>query len=46
MKPSIGQPIDVHGIPCRIIRIHPLGTIDVKAIDSERYWRITGLRIA
>jgi hypothetical protein len=43
--PKIGMVIIVRGVPCRIFKIHPFGTIDVMATDgSELCWRLTGLR--
>lgn len=34
----------MHGrIACRIVAIHPLGTIDIEEIDGDRAWRVSGL---
>lgn len=42
--PKLGELVTVRGIECRIIGIHPAGTIDVEATDgSGRCWRVSGL---
>ncbi len=45
-RPRTGQIIDVHGAPCRIVKVHTpdsLGTVDVESVDGKRAWRVTGL---
>lgn len=43
-KPKPGNLVTVHGIACRIIAIHPMGTIDCQEIGGTgRCWRISGL---
>lgn len=41
--PQVGQPCKVYGVWCRIVKVHPLGTIDVEALDGSRAWRVSGL---
>jgi hypothetical protein len=43
MKPQIGQLITVRGVTCRIVKIHPLGTLDCVSLDGLRSYRVTGL---
>lgn len=43
MKPQIGQIVKVYGKECRIIKIHPFGTIDVVSLDGEKAYRLSGL---
>jgi len=31
---------------CRIVRVHPMGTIDVECLANGRWYRVTGLAIA
>ena len=42
-KPEIGMIVIVRGVRCRIVRILPLGTIDVEEIGGNGAWRISGL---
>lgn len=45
-QPRLGQIVKgehVRGQDCRIIAIHPLGTIDVETLDGSRCYRISGL---
>lgn len=42
-KPQVGQVIQVYGQPCRIFKVHPLGTVDVVTLDGSRAYRVTGL---
>ena len=42
--PFIGQLVTVRGFVCRVIAIHPAGTIDVQAIvRPDLCWRVSGL---
>lgn len=42
--PTVGQLVTVRGVLCEIIAVHPLGTIDVQALDgTDRCWRVSGL---
>ena len=43
MKPQIGQIVKVYGVDCRIVKIHPFGTIDVVRLDGSRAYRLSGL---
>lgn len=40
---KIGTIITVYGQPCRVYRMHPLGTVDVETLDGKRCYRVTGL---
>ena len=42
-RPTVGQLTTCHGLPARIIKVHPFGTIDVVQIATGRAYRITGL---
>jgi len=42
-RPTVGQLTTCHGLPARIIKVHPFGTIDVVQIRTGRSFRITGL---
>jgi hypothetical protein len=42
-KPKIGQLITVRGISCRIVKIHPFGTLDAVEVNGSRSFRVTGL---
>lgn len=45
-EPVIGAECTVHGVPCRIVRLHAAGTVDVEALDgSGRFWRVSGLAL-
>jgi hypothetical protein len=41
--PKVGQVITVHGVPCRIFKVRPFGTVDVVALDDSRAFRVSGL---
>lgn len=41
--PSIGDRVRVYGIACQVVAIHPMGTIDVEAIEGAQAYRVTGL---
>jgi hypothetical protein len=41
--PEIGQFVTVYGVKCVIVKVHPLGTIDVEEIDGPRAYRLSGL---
>jgi hypothetical protein len=41
--PYVGQHVTVYGEDCEIIRVLPLGTIDVLSLDGKKAWRIIGL---
>lgn len=41
--PRIGQIVVVRGVTCRIVRILPLGTIDVESTCGQYAWRLSGL---
>lgn len=41
-----GSIVKVRGVWCVVVRVRPLGTIDVEAIDgSGRAWRVSGLEV-
>lgn len=42
-EPTIGQLVTVRGVQCRIVKVRPMGTIDVVALDGSRAWRVSGL---
>jgi hypothetical protein len=43
-KLEIGALVTVRGVLCRVFKIHPLGTIDVVALDSDGpAFRVSGL---
>jgi hypothetical protein len=42
-KPQIGMIVKVYGFECRIVKIHPFGTIDVVRLDGSRAYRLSGL---
>ncbi len=43
-RPYVGQTTRVFGVLCRVVRVYPMGTIDVEALDdSGRAWRVSGL---
>jgi hypothetical protein len=42
-QPYVGQPCSLYGKECKIVAIHPHGTIDIAAINEDKAWRITGL---
>ncbi len=43
--PKIGQHVTIRGVLCEIIKIRPLGAIDVAAVDinDSRAFRVSGL---
>ncbi len=43
--PRVGDRCTIRGVPCEIIKIRPLGTIDVAALnpDDSRAFRVSGL---
>jgi hypothetical protein len=41
--PTVGQFMTVRGIECTIVKIWPLGTIDVTSKAGGRSFRVTGL---
>lgn len=41
-KPTVGMRMTVRGMLCTIIKVHPLGTVDVEAPNGRNY-RVTGL---
>ena len=41
--PQVGQVVQVYGKPCRIVKIHPFGTIDVVTLDGSKAFRLSGL---
>lgn len=43
-KPAVNQLIEVRGVVCRIIKIHPFGTVDVESLCGKHAWRLSGLR--
>lgn len=43
--PQVGMRVTVYGIECRIVRIHPAGTIDVSSIRGDHHYRLSGLPI-
>ncbi len=40
---SVGNPITVRGIACRITKLLPLGTVEVESLDKTRHFRVSGL---
>jgi len=42
-RPTAGQLITIYGHKCRIVTVHPFGTLDVETLDGSRAWRVTGL---
>lgn len=44
-QPAIGDLVTVRGILCRIFAIHPLGTIDVEAVDGPQAYRVSGIQL-
>lgn len=42
-KPVVGQLTTIYGVDCRIVKIHPFGTMDVVSLDGSKSWRVTGL---
>jgi len=48
MRPAlqIGALVTVRGVPCRVVRIRPCGTIDVLALDGSGAWRVSGVALA
>lgn len=43
VTPQVGMRTTLRGIDCKIIAVHPAGTIDVQEVNGERCWRVTGL---
>lgn len=41
--PTIGQVITVHGVTCRVVKVHDFGTCDVVSLDGSLAWRVSGL---
>lgn len=41
--PAIGQTITVRGVACRIVKIHPFGTLDCVSLDGKHAFRVSGL---
>lgn len=41
----VGDFVTVYGVTCRIVRVWPLGTLDVETLDGSRAWRVTGLHV-
>jgi hypothetical protein len=41
--PKIGMLVTVRGVQCRIVKVLPMGTIDVVSLDGDHAWRVTGL---
>ena len=42
-RPNIGDKTTVRGVSCTIVRIHPMGTVDVVSDCGKYAWRISGL---
>lgn len=42
-RPEIGQIIVVRDIECKIVKIHPFGTVDVESLDGKHNYRVSGL---
>lgn len=42
-RPIVGQTMTVRGIVCRIVRILPLGTVDVVSCCGHYSFRVSGL---
>lgn len=43
-QPSIGDIVIVRGLKCEIVRILPMGTIEVSEIDGPHAFRVSGLK--
>jgi hypothetical protein len=44
MTPKVGDYILSDRLrECEIVRIHPFGTYDVRTLNGDRYFRLTGL---
>ena len=41
--PQVNQIVKVYGKDCRIVKIHPFGTIDVARVDGSQAYRLSGL---
>jgi hypothetical protein len=41
--PQIGQQITVRGITCKIVKIRPMGTLDVVSLCGSYAFRVSGL---
>lgn len=42
-RPKVDQIIHVYGQQCRIVKVHPFGTVDVVAVSGKHAFRVTGL---
>jgi hypothetical protein len=42
-RPNVGDLCTVRGLACKIVKVHPFGTIDVHAIEQNKAFRVTGL---
>lgn len=43
MMPVVGQLVVVRGVQCRIVKVRPMGTIDVVSLCGQYAWRVSGL---
>lgn len=41
--PMVGQVVTVRGQDCRIVRVLPMGAIEVVTLDGSRAYRLSGL---
>ena len=44
--PAVGQIIRVRGMDCRIVKVRPLGTVDVVSLCGRFAFRVSGLPMA
>lgn len=46
-RPNVGSvyyfPVYGRQVPCRVVKVHPFGTVDVVRLADEKVFRITGL---
>lgn len=42
-KPIAGQTMKVRGLFCRIVKVRPLGTVDVVSLCGNYAFRVSGL---
>jgi hypothetical protein len=42
-RPKVGDLCTVRGLSCKIVKVHPFGTIDVHAIEKNKAFRVSGL---
>lgn len=42
-NPQVGMTMLVRGIKCRVVKIHPFGTLDVVSLCGNYAYRVSGL---